>query len=103
MPGVTASTGGYGVYRDASVKPERWQASQTLALRSADGASLQELVGALQQKGLAVSDLHWQLSDAAQHDAQAKALRQAISALRARVDDAAGLLGLRSCGFRKCG
>jgi predicted secreted protein len=97
--GVTASTGGYGVYRDPSVKPERWNASQTLALHSAEGPALLTLVGALQQKGLAISDLHWQLSDDAARKAEAEATRRAIGALRARVDEAAGLLGLRFVRF----
>jgi predicted secreted protein len=99
VPGITAATGGYGVYRDASTRPERWQASQTLALRSTDGAALLALVGALQQKGLAVGDLHWQLSDDAARRAQAEAMRRAVAALRARVDEAAGLLGLRFVRF----
>jgi predicted secreted protein len=97
--GVTSGTGGYGVYRDPSVKPERWNASQTLALHSANGPVLLTLVGALQQKGLAISDLHWQLSDDAERKAQAEATRRAIGALRARVDEAAGLLGLRFVRF----
>jgi predicted secreted protein len=98
-PGIVAATGGYGVYRDTSSKPERWQASQTLALHSADGAALLTLVGALQQKGLAVDDLHWQLSDDATRKAQAEAMRRAIAALRAHVDEAAGLLGLSFVRF----
>ena len=97
--GVTVGTGGYGVFRDAAAKPERWQASQTLTLRSADGPALLTLVGALQQKGLAMSDLHWQLSDAAEKRAQAEATRRAVAALRARVDEAAGLLGLAFVRF----
>jgi predicted secreted protein len=98
-PGVTAATGGYGVYRDASTRPERWQASQTLALHGADGAAMLALVGALQQKGLAVGDLHWQLSDDAARKAQAEAMRRAIGALRARADEAAGLLGMSFTRF----
>jgi predicted secreted protein len=101
VAGVTASTGGYGVYRDPSVRPERWQASQTLELRGADGAALLTLVGALQQKGLAVSELHWQLSADAAKRAEAEATRRAIAGLRARVDEAAGLLGLRFVRFGK--
>jgi len=95
VAGVAASTGGYDVFRDTASKPERWQASQTLVLHSADGAALLTLVGALQQKGLAVGELHWRLSDEAERRAQAEAMRRAIGALRARVDEAAGLLGLR--------
>lgn len=98
-PGIVAATGGYGVFRDTSAKPERWQASQTLSLHGADGAALLTLVGALQQKGLAVGDLHWQLSDATERKAQAEAMRRAIAGLRARVEEAAGLLGLSFVRF----
>ena len=97
--GVAAETGGYSVFRDTSVKPERWQAAQTLALHSEDGAALLTLVGALQQKGLAVEDLHWRLSDDTERHAQAEAMRRAIGAVRARVDEAAGLLGLSFVRF----
>jgi predicted secreted protein len=97
--GIAVSTGGYTVYRDTSAKPERWLASQTLLLHGTDGAALLTLVGALQQRGLAVSDLRWQLSDAAARRAQAEAMRQAIGTLRARADDAAGLLGLTFVRF----
>jgi predicted secreted protein len=99
VAGVTASTGGYGVFRDDQAKPAHWQASQTLALRSADGAALLTLVGALQQKGLAVADLHWQLSDAATKRAEADATRRAIGALRGRAEEAAELLGLHFVRF----
>jgi predicted secreted protein len=98
-PGVTAGTGGYSVFRDDQAKPAQWQASQTLALRSPDGAALLTLVGALQQKGLAVADLHWQLSDPAAKRAEAEATRRAIGALRGRVEEAAGLLGLHFVRF----
>jgi predicted secreted protein len=97
--GVTADTGGYSVFRDTSVKPERWQAAQTLALHSGDGAALLTLIGALQQKGLAVEDLHWRLSEETERRAQAEAMRRAIGALRTRVDEAAGLLGLSFLRF----
>jgi uncharacterized protein len=97
--GVTASTGGYSVYRDMAAKPERWRASQTLALRGPDGAALLTLVGALQDKGLVVGDLHWQLSNAAARKAEAEATRRAIGALRARVDEAAALLDLHFVRF----
>jgi predicted secreted protein len=97
--GVTADTGGYSVFRDTSVKPERWQAGQTLALHSGDGAALLTLVGVLQLKGLAVEDLHWRLSDETERRAQAEAMRRAIGAIQARVDEAAGLLGLSFVRF----
>ncbi|MBS0560957.1 MAG: SIMPL domain-containing protein [Proteobacteria bacterium] len=92
--GITTSTGGYSVYRDGSAKPERWVASQTLNLTGKDGSALLSLVGTLQQKGLAMSDLHWQLAEDTEAKARDEALKKALTALRARADEVAGLIGL---------
>ncbi len=99
VPGVMASTGGYGVFRDTSSKPDVWHASQSFSLRASDGPPLLSLVGELQTKGLALNDLHWQLSDAAMQKAEADATREAIAALRARAVEAAGLLSLHFVRF----
>lgn len=101
---VTASTGGYTVWRVGPTpqdRTERWEAGQTLELKSHDGAALLRLAGALQQKGLAMQQLEWRLSRPAETKAHAEATRQAISQLRGRVDDAAALLGLRFDSFKQ--
>jgi predicted secreted protein len=103
VAGVTVSTGGYGVWHvgpDAAAKIERWQASQTLNLTSHDGAALLTLVGELQQSGLVVGNLHWQLSRDAGRTAHQDATKQALTALRGRIDEAAELLGLRFGQFK---
>lgn len=103
-PGVSATTGGYYVWRlgpSPREHAEQWQANQSLTLRGRDGAALLKLVGTLQQKGLAVSQLGWQLSDAAQQDAQHAALRKAIATLRTRADEIAALLDLRFGAFKE--
>lgn len=104
VAGVTVSTGGYFVWRVGPAPlapPERWQANQSIELTGHDGAALLKLVGDLQQKGLAVGQLGWRLSDSATRAARAEATRQAITALRGRAEDAAGLLGLRFNSFKE--
>ncbi len=101
---VTVSTGAYFVWRVGPTsldRTEHWQANQSLELTSHDGAALLKLVGELQQKGLAVAQLGWRLSDSAAHAARAEATRKAIGALRGRAGDAAGLLGLRFERFKE--
>jgi uncharacterized protein len=99
IAGVTAATQGYTAWQ--ATQPQRWQASQTLTLRSHDGSALLTLVGELQQKGLATSDLSWQLSPEASRTARDQALREALSALRGRAEEAASLLGLRFDSFQR--
>jgi len=101
---VTASTGGYFVWRVGPAPlspPEHWQANQTIELTSHDGAALLKLVGDLQQKGLAVGQLGWRLSDTATRAARAEATRKAIAALRGRAEEAAALLQLRFDSFKE--
>jgi predicted secreted protein len=104
VDGVTVSTGGYFVWRVGSAPlapPEHWQANQSLELTSHDGAALLKLVGELQQKGLAVAQLGWRLSESATKTARAEATRKAIAALRGRADEAAALLDLRFGSFKE--
>ena len=99
IPGVIAATEGYTAWQAA--ESQRWQASQTLILRSHDGPTLLTLAGELQQHGLAMSDLSWQLSPEAASKARVQALRDAIGKLRGRAEEAAGLLGLRFEQFQR--
>jgi predicted secreted protein len=102
VQGVTASTGGYGVWR--TNPPDRapsWQVNQALNLIGHDGSLMLTLVGALQHQGLAVSNLGWRLSRTAERQAHQAATKQALTALRGRVDDAAALLDLRFDQFKE--
>jgi predicted secreted protein len=99
VPGLTAATEGYVAWQPT--QSQRWQASQTLMLRTQDAASLLMLTGELQQHGLAISELSWQLSPAASRAARDEALRNALRALRGRAEEAAGLLGLRFEQFQR--
>ena len=96
VQGVAVSTGAYGVWRtNQPGRPDSWQVNQTLNLSGHDGPALLTLVGALQQRGLAVGNLGWRLSRATERQAHQAATKQALSALRGRVDEAAALLDLR--------
>jgi predicted secreted protein len=101
---ITVGTGGYFVGRVGPTpqdRAEHWQASQSLELTSFDGAALLKLVGELQQKGLAVTQLDWRLSDNATRAARTEATKKAIAALRGRADEAAALLDLRFGSFKE--
>src|SRR5258708_10321745 len=62
VPGIKPETGGYAVYeeRQQSV-PTRWRGNQGLTLVDRDFAELLTMVGELQNDGLAVSGLNFQL------------------------------------------
>lgn len=107
--GVTISTGQYSVWNietppvhpgAAPAGAPQWHASQTLDLTGKDGAAMLALVGALQGQDLAVQSLSWHLSPDLVRATQETALRQAVSGLRARAEEMAGLLGLRFASFR---
>jgi predicted secreted protein len=104
VPGLTVSTGGYGVWRVGPTeqdRSERWQAGQSLALSGHDDTALLKLVGALQEKGLAVSNLGWRLSRDAERRAHQDATKQALVALQGRIEEAAALLHLRFDQFKE--
>lgn len=104
VPGLTVSTGGYGVWRVGPTPQDgnvRWQASETLNLAGHDDTVLLKLVGDLQQAGLAVGNLGWRLSRAAERKAHQEATKQALSSLRGRIEEAAALLGLRFEQFKE--
>ncbi len=93
VAGITVSTQQYTTWQPK--EQGRWQASHTIMVSSHDGPALLTLAGQLQASGLAVTELDWQLSPDASRKARDEAMREAIAHLRARADDAAGLLGLR--------
>jgi uncharacterized protein len=97
--GVEVSTEGYTTWQPT--EPERWQASQTIVLKSRNGPQLVALTEQLQAAGLAVSELAWQLSREAMREARDQAMRKAIGGLRGRADEAASLLGLRFESFQR--
>ena len=98
-PGVRVATGGYWTNRVEEGRA--WQASQQLTLRGADGAAVLDLVGALQQQGMAVSQLQWQLTRETARQTREEAARLALGALQRRADAVAAQLGLQVAGLRE--
>jgi predicted secreted protein len=104
LQGVKVSTGAYNVWRyfqGDKEKPQRWQASQTIELKSRDGAPLLTLTGDLQARGLAVGSLGWELAPETARAAREQATALAIKGLRGRADQAATLLGLSFGEFKE--
>jgi predicted secreted protein len=99
VPGVQVATGGYWTGR--MDEGRSWQASQQVTLRGGDGTVLLELVGALQQQGMAVSQLQWQLTRETARTAREEASRLALDSLRRRADAVAAQLGQQVAGFRE--
>src|SRR6185312_16735463 len=58
-------------------------------------------IGTLQQEGLAVGSLAWQLAPETAKTARQEAMRKALGALRARAEEAAGVLGLHFVSFKE--
>jgi predicted secreted protein len=103
ITGIAVSTGGYSVWHIAPTltdHAEHWQVSQSLNLTGHDGPALLTLVGALQQRGLAVGILGWRLSREARRTAHQAATDQALLALRTRTENAAAQLGMRFDQFK---
>ncbi|MDE2580177.1 MAG: SIMPL domain-containing protein [Rhodospirillales bacterium] len=102
VPGVHIDTAGYSTWERPPGSPGggTWQANQGLILRAHDAPALLHLVGRLQEKGLALGSLAWELSDKAQKAAHAQAMQDALHALRGRAVQAAKVLGLRFGSFQ---
>jgi uncharacterized protein YggE len=98
-PGMRVATGGYWTGR--ADEGRSWQAAQTVTLRGGDGAALLELAGALQQSGLALDGLTWQLTRETARTAREEASRLALDALRRRAEAVAAQLGLQVVGLRE--
>jgi predicted secreted protein len=84
---VRPATGGYSVYqrRDRDNRPVDWVAEQDLRLTSKDPAALLELAGSLQQSGLNLVGLGWQVDDDTRRKVQDELTIEAIATLRQRA------------------
>jgi predicted secreted protein len=97
VPAVRAATGGYRVYQqlDRDGQPKGWLAEQDLRLTSKEAAPLLELAGALQQDGLLLNGLSYQLSDEVRRKVEDDLALEAIAALRRRADEVAASLAMQ--------
>jgi uncharacterized protein len=110
VEGIEARAAGYAVNQvdldegSAPVRPHPrrigWTAQQTLEVRGKDGDRLLSLVSKLQDEGLAVASIDWQLSPELGREARDGAMVKALQALRVRADKAAQALGLKVDQFQ---
>ena len=90
---VEARATGYSV-SPVDEKHLSWVAQQTLELRGPDATALLDLAGRLQERGLAMAGLEWQLSPSLRQQAHDEATIQALRRLQAQAASAAATLGL---------
>ncbi len=96
VAGVRAATGGYRVYQQYNNEgqPRGWLAEQDLRLTAREAAPLLELAGALQQDGLLLSGLEYQLSAEARRTVEDELALEAIAALRRRAEEVAASVAM---------
>lgn len=104
---VRPATGGYRVYQhyDRDGQPQGWEAEQDLVLEGGDPAEVLELVGVLQEGGLAVRSLGFQLSEPIRSEVEDELTLEAIARLQTRaaaiaeaVDMAVGAISVLNVG-----
>ena len=96
VTGVRAATAGYRVYQeyDRDGEPRGWIAEQDLRLTSREAAPLLELAGLLQEDGLLLNGLNYQLSDEARRAIEDELALEAIAALRRRAEEVAASVAM---------
>jgi uncharacterized protein YggE len=93
VTGVDTRALGYSV-APGDDRHATWIAEQTLELRGTDGPALLDLAGKLQDRGLALASLDWQLSPPVRRKAHEEATTAALKELQVRASSAAATLGL---------
>jgi predicted secreted protein len=99
---VKAETAGYSVYEDRSLKRgQRWWGSQSLTLTGGDAGALLALAGQLQDDGLAMSGLGFELAPETRRRIEAELIPEAIQRIREKAEATAHALGLSQLRFAK--
>lgn len=95
VAGVRAETRGYWVNQERPQNaPARWHGQQMLVLTSGEAATALALAGELQQSGLVMSGLHFDLSPQAARAAEDELTVEALKRLRERAGRVAAALDL---------
>ncbi|MGH6915876.1 MAG: SIMPL domain-containing protein [Geminicoccales bacterium] len=99
---VRAATGGYRVHQqyDRDGRPTTWIAEQDLRLTGKESVPLLELVGQLQDAGLNLGGLAYELSDEARRALENDLAIEAIAAVRQRAERIAASMGMRIDAIR---
>lgn len=95
VAGVTVFTTGYAAYQQPQKdRPPQWHGSAGLTLTAHDAAALLTLVGELQQNGLLMSNLGYELTPEAARSVEEALTAEALTRLRQRAERVAADLGL---------
>jgi predicted secreted protein len=100
MAGIEIQTGSYAVYRTAPQNPPEWVGMQSLSLTGGDAGALLDLAGRLQSQGLVMSNLGYEVSPQALHEAEDELTAEALAALERRAAAIAQQLRLSVLGYR---
>ncbi|MCA3262962.1 MAG: SIMPL domain-containing protein [Telmatospirillum sp.] len=101
VAGVAVQTGGAWANEErVQGRPVRWRAVATLDLISSDAASLLALVGGLQETGLAISGMGFDLTREAARAAQDALTEEALARLQSRAARVAAALDRRVAAIR---
>jgi uncharacterized protein len=101
VSGIKPETGSYSVYEERQQNvPSRWRGSQGLNLLDRDFAELLAVVGDLQNDGLAVSSLAFELSPETARAAQDELTTEALKRLGDRAERVAADLHLSVLRYR---
>ncbi|MCZ8124560.1 MAG: SIMPL domain-containing protein [Magnetospirillum sp.] len=99
--GVSVETGAYWTHEERPQnQPRRWRGAATLELSGSDMAALTALAGALQEGGMAMSGLRFDLRRETARAAEDELTAEALQRLKLRAERAADALGLRVTGYR---
>lgn len=100
VSGVRVETTGYWTYEERPAnQPRRWRGQAGLNLVGGDTGAVLALAGALQETGLAMSGMRFELTPEAARSAQDSLTAEALKRVRARADHAAEALGMRVAGI----
>jgi predicted secreted protein len=95
VPSVRAETTGYYVYEDKAVRRgQRWWGNQAVTLVGTDTAALLTLVGQLQDDGLAILQLGYELAPETRKKVEAELIPEAVRRIREKAETTAQALGL---------
>ncbi len=100
ISGVRAETTGYWTYEERPAnQPRRWRGQAGLNLVGSDTGAALALAGALQETGLAMSGMRFDLTPEASRAVQDELTADALKRVRARADKAADAIGMRVIGI----
>ena len=98
--GVRVETTGYWTYEERPQnQPRRWRGQAGLNLVGSDTGAVLALAGALQETGLAMSGMRFELTPEATRAVQDELTAEALRRVKARADKAADAIGLGVTGL----